>query len=210
MEHLKLFENFDSNYLWPEAKFWFHKLEPEELCFLGVYSYMLEMNKKQPLFEVEYDGSKDSEPDEEGEGSLEMIYVFFPTIEAEYWPTLSCDVSFRGGFQKFYPATHNDPAEGGEYGLTSVSIDNIYYLDKDQINEYEFDLMEYKSEFISKKDIINLLEYVSSYFINKDEDVTNSKIPVIPPGLKDKCENLRKEIPNVTKGYGMISRFTGK
>ena len=66
MKNIKLFENFDAKYLWPEAKFWIDKLEPEELCFLGVYSYMLEKDKKQPLFETEYDGTNEAEPDEDG------------------------------------------------------------------------------------------------------------------------------------------------
>ena len=57
MKSLKLFENFNPDYLWPDAIFWINKLEPEELCFLGVYSYMLEKEKKQSLFEVVYQGT---------------------------------------------------------------------------------------------------------------------------------------------------------
>ena len=210
MEHLKLFENFDSKYLWPEAKFWIDKLEPEELCFLGVYSYMLEMDKKQPLFEVEYDGTNEAEPDEEGDGNFEMNFIFPVAVtNDESYPYLSCAVNFSGGFSKYYAGTYNDPPEGGEYQLQSVEIESAYYLDKNEVNEYDLDNMEYKSEFITGANMINLLQYIASYFISSDDDNTDSTTPEIPQLLKDKCENIRKKIPNVTKGVGMLSRFRG-
>ena len=103
MKNIKLFENFDSKYLWPEAKFWIDKLEPEELCFLGVYSYMLEKesDRNQPLFEVEYDGTNEAEPDEDGDGSLEMIFSF-PVEKSESSVYISCVILFSGGFSKYY------------------------------------------------------------------------------------------------------------
>ena len=210
MKNIKLFENFDSKYLWPEAKFWIDKLEPEELCFLGVYSYMLEKesDRNQLLFEVEYDGTNEAEADEDGDGRFEMFFNF-PVAKAEAYPSLSCDIVFSGGFSEFYPGNYNDPPEGGEYNLNDIDIESAYYLDANEENEYDLNEMEYKSGFITKSDMINLLEYIASYFINLDDDRTDSKKPVIPQGLKDKCENLRKEMPNVTKGYGMISRFRG-
>jgi len=213
MEHLKLFENFDSKYLWPEAKFWIDKLEPEELCFLGVYSYMLEMNGKQPqpLFEVVYQGTSETEPDEEGVGSFEMIFDFPIAVQkGESYPYLSCVVNFSGEFSEYYPGTYDDPPEGGEYQLQSIEIESAYYLDKDHINEYELDKMEYKSGFITKSDMINLLEYIASYFINFNDDRTDSKKPVIPQGLKDKCEIIRNEDQALKKGYGMMSRMIPK
>ena len=209
MKNIKLFENFDAKYLWPEAKFWIDKLEPEELCFLGVYSYMLEKDKKQPLFETEYDGTNEAEPDEDGDGGLEMSFTF-PVAKAEYSPSLTCELTFSGDYLPYDPGDYNNAPEGGGYVLNNIDIESFYYLDKDEVNDYELDNMEYKSEFVTKSDVINLLKYIASYFIEHDEDSTDSKPPVIPQGLKDKCENLRKEMPNVTKGYGMISRFTGK
>lgn len=209
MKNIKLFENFDSKYLWPEARFWIDKLEPEEVCFLGVYSHMLEKDKKQPLFEVEYDGTNEVEPDEEGDGNFEMNFIF-PEANAESYPYLSCIIKFSGGFSKYYAGSYNDPPEGGDYQLNDVEIESAYYLDKDEVNEYDLDNMEYKSEFVTEANMINLLQYIASYFISSDDDNTDTTTPEIPQGLKDKCENLRKEIPNVTKGYGMISRFTGK
>lgn len=211
MKNIKLFENFDAKYLWPEAKFWIDKLEPEEICFLGVYSYMLEKksDRNQPLFEVGYDGTYEAEADEEGDGNFEMNFIF-PVANAESDPSLYCNIKFSGGFSKYYAGTYNDPPEGGEYQLNDIEIESTYYLDKDEVNEYELDNMEYKSEFVTKAGMTNLLEFIASYFIISDDDNTRSTTPEIPQGLKDKCENLRKEIPNVTKGYGMISRFTGK
>ena len=209
MKNIKLFENFDAKYLWPEAKFWIDKLEPEELCFLGVYSYMLEKDKKQPLFETEYDGTNEAVTYVDGHGSLEMSFTF-PVAKAESSPSLTCELTFTGDYLPYDPGDYMNPPEGGEYVLNNIDIESFYYLDKDEVNEYELDNMQYKSEFITKSDVINLLKYIASYFIEHDEDSTDSKPPVIPLGLKDKCENLRKEMPNVTKGYGMISRFTGK
>ena len=209
MKNIKLFENFDAKYLWPEAKFWIDKLEPEELFFLGVYSYMLEKDKKQPLFETEYDGTNKAVTYVDGHGSLEMSFTF-PVAKAESSPSLTCELTFTGDYLPYDPGDYMNPPEGGEYVLNNIDIESFYYLDKDEVNEYELDNMQYKSEFITKSDVINLLKYIASYFIEHDEDSTDSKPPVIPLGLKDKCENLRKEMPNVTKGYGMISRFTGK
>ena len=209
MKNIKLFENFDSRYLWPEAKFWIDKLEPEELFFLGVYSYMLEKDKKQPLFETEYDGTNEAVTYVDGHGSLEMSFTF-PVAKAESSPSLTCELTFTGDYLPYDPGDYMNPPEGGEYVLNNIDIESFYYLDKDEVNEYELDNMQYKSGFITKSDVINLLKYIASYFIEHDEDSTDSKPPVIPLGLKDKCENLRKEMPNVTKGYGMISRFTGK
>lgn len=209
MKNIKLFENFDAKYLWPEAKFWIDKLEPEEICFLGVYSYMLEKDNKQPLFEVEYDGTNEAEPDEDGDGNLEMNFIFHEA-NVESYPSLYCNITFSGVFSDYHSGNYNDPPEGGEYQLNDIEIESTYYLDKDEVNEYVLDNMEYKSEFITKANMFNLLEFISSYFINSYDDHTDSITPEIPQGLKDKCENLRKEMPNVTKGYGMISRFTGR
>jgi hypothetical protein len=188
--------------------FWIDRLEPEELCFLGVYSYMLEMDKKQSLFQVVYQGTSETEPDEEGDGSFEMIFDFPVSVEKdESYPYLTCNVNFRGRFSKYYPGTYHDPPEGGEYQLRSVEIESAYYLDKNEVNDYDLDNMEYKSEFVTEANMINLLEYISSYFIKNDDDNTDSKTPEIPQGLKDKCEMFRKEMPGVTKVYGMLSRF---
>jgi hypothetical protein len=41
---------------------------------------MLEKDKKQPLFEVVYQGTSEAEPDEEGDGSFEMIFDFIYSI----------------------------------------------------------------------------------------------------------------------------------
>ena len=213
MEHLKLFENFDSKYLWPEAKFWIDKLEPEELCFLGVYSYMLEMNRKQPqpLFEVVYQGRSETEPDEEGAGSFEMIFDFPVAVQkGESYPYLSCVVNFSGEFSEYYPGTYDDPPSGGEYQLQSVEIESAYYLDKNGVNEYDLDTMKYKSEFVTESDMFHLLEYISTSFIDHYVDGTDTKKPIIPQRLKDKCEIIRNEDQALKKGYGMMSRMIRK
>ena len=209
MKYLKLFENFNPDYLWPDAIFWINKLEPEELCFLGVYSYMLEKEKKQSLFEVVYQGTSEAEADEEGDGSFEMEFEFHVAAEKkESYPYLICNVNFSGGFSKYYPGSYNDPPEGGEYQLQSVEIESAYYLDKNEVNDYYLDNMEYKSEFITKANMINLLEYIASFFISNDDDNTDSTKPEIPQGLKDKCEKFRKEDPDLTRGAVVLYKFS--
>ena len=207
MKNIKLFENFDSHYLWPDSIFWLNKLEPEELCFLGLYSYMLKKDKKESLFEVEYDGTNESEPDEDGDGSLEMIFSF-PVEKSESLVYISCVILFSGGFSKYYAGTYNDPPEGGEYQLRDIEIESAFYLDKDEVNEYELDNMEYKSEWIKKADMINLIKYLAEYFINYDDSGTDTVKPILPQGLKDKCEMFRKETPDLTRGAVGIHRFT--
>jgi hypothetical protein len=123
VKNIKLFENFDTNYLWPDAKFWLNKLEPEELCFLGLYSYMLEKDKKDSLFEIEYDGTNEAEPDEDGDGNFEMNFIFpVEVTNDESYPYLSCVINFSGGFSKYYAGTYNDPPEGGEYQLSDIDL----------------------------------------------------------------------------------------
>lgn len=207
MKNIKLFENFDLKYLWADAIFWINKLEPEELCYLGIYSYFLEQEKKQPLFEVVYEGRVDNEPDDDGNGTLEMLYEFNSAKnENQLNPSLSCDIEFSGSFSSFFPGDYNNPPEGGEYNLNNIEIDSIYYLDLDN-NEYDLKNMEYKSSFITKFDLINLIKYVANYFINHVESTIETPKPIYPQGLFDKCESIRNQNMGIKKGSNMLKRF---
>jgi len=204
VKHLKLFENFDNAYKWPEAKFWLDKLEPEEICFLGLYSLD---SKKEKLFEAEYEGPTDVDPDEQdGEGSLEMSFTF-PVAKAEYSPSLTCEIIFSGDYTPYDSGSYYDPPEGGEYILESIETESAYYLDESEDKEFEMLEIEYKSDFIKKTDLVNMIEYFALNHISYSEDETDVKKPEIPQGLLEKCENIRNQNPDLLKGQGLLNRF---
>ena len=138
-----------------------------------------------------------------------MNFIFPVSVtNNESYPYLSCVVNFSGGFSKYYAGTYNDPPEGGEYQLSDIEIESAFYLDKDEVNEYVLDNMEYKSEWIKKADMINIIEYIAEYFINCDDSRTDTTKPILPQGLKDKCEMFRKKNPDLTRGAVGIYRIT--
>jgi hypothetical protein len=203
VKRIKLFENFDNAYKWPEAKFWIDKLEPEEICFLGLYSLD---SKKEKLFQSEYEGPDDAESDENGSGSLEMFFQF-PIAKGQGYSTLSCEISFSGDFTTFYPGDYYTPPEGGDYILENIETESAYYLDESEDEEYDLLEMEYGSEFIKKPDLINMIEYFALNNISYGEDETDVKKPEIPQGLLEKCENIRNQNPDMLKGHGLLNRF---
>jgi hypothetical protein len=217
MDHIKLFENFDkdpSKYLWPEAKFWLNKLEPEEISILALDSFLSQENKKPPFFEVDYQGNRENSPDDrddEGTGSFEF-YLVIPINNKEDGETveaaLLADISFSGGYSKFYPGNYYDPPEGGDYKLMDIEVENITYFDENN-NEHRLLEIPYKSTFVTKEDIVNMITECCLDLINFDDyssSINNYKLKSLQP-LMDKCENIRKEDPKLLKGYGMINRF---
>jgi hypothetical protein len=203
VKYLKLFESFANSYKWPEAKFWLDKLEPEEICFLGLYS--LDSNKEK-LFEAKYEGPDYEESDEKGYGSLEMFFEF-PIAKGQGYSTLSCEIRFRGDFTPYDSGDYYTPPEGGEYILKNIEIESAYYLDESEDKESELLETEYKSDFIKKADLVNIIEYFALNHISYGEDETDVKKPEIPPGLLEKCENIRNQNPDMLKGHGLLNRF---
>jgi hypothetical protein len=204
VKHLKLFENFDNAYKWPEAKFWLDKLEPEEICFLGLYSLD---SKKEKLFEAEYEGPTDVEPnDNSSYGSLEMFFQF-PIAKGQGYSTLSCEIRFGGDYTPYDSGSYHNPPEGGEYILESIETESAYYLDESEDKEFEMLEIEYKSDFIKKTDLVNMIEYFALNHISYSEDETDVKKPEIPQGLLEKCENIRNQNPDLLKGQGLLNRF---
>jgi hypothetical protein len=67
--------------------------------------------------------------------------------------------------------------------------------------------MEYKSEFIKKADLINIIKYFALNHISYGEDKTDIKKSEIPQGLLEKCENIRNQNPDLLKGHGLLNRF---
>jgi hypothetical protein len=203
VKYLRLFENFTNSYKWPEAKFWLDKLEPEEICFLGLYSLD---SKKEKLFEAEYEGPDDEEPNEKGSGSFEMFFQF-PIAKGQGYSTLSCEIRFSGDFTPYDSGDYYTPPEGGEYILENIETESAYYLDESEDKEFEMLETEYKSGFIKKADLVNMIEYFALNNISYSEDETDVKKPEIPQGLLEKCENIRNQDPGFLRAHNMLNRF---
>ncbi len=215
MRSIKTFENFSSShYLWNDASFWLEELHPEEICFLSMYSKKIEdtkyrKNNEIPLFKVDLDAPDEvsmDEDDDDASASFEMIYII-PSKNGD--ATLSFEVSASGYFTPVRTYGYYDPPEGGDLILDDIDIDSVYYLDFEENFETDFSPGSYtfKSEFIDKKMLTDLMIYVAEERIPSEESRVKTNLPSIPQGLLDKCENIRKKNPSVMKGYDIISRF---
>ncbi len=215
MRSIKTFENFSSShYLWNDASFWLEELHPEEICFLSMYSKKIEdtkyrKNNEIPLFKVDLDAPDEvsmEEDDDDASASFEMIYII-PSKNGD--ATLSFEVSASGYFTPVRTYGYYDPPEGGDLILDDIDIDSVYYLDFEENFETDFSPGSYtfKSEFIDKKMLTDLMIYVAEERIPSEESRVKTNLPSIPQGLLDKCENIRKKNPSVMKGYDIISRF---
>ncbi len=219
MNHIELFENYFNRkqetpieYLWPEARFWLSRLEPEEISYLAIYSFICqkERGNNKPLFEVEYQGSSENSPEEGDDGSFEF-YLGIPindnenkeTLEA----TLSSEIYYSGGYTKYYAATHYDPEEGGEFILNNISVGTTIYIDENGDKEYNLESMQYNSTFVNPQIIDSTLIEACEYLINSSDSQVDYKPYGLPQGLIDKCESIRKEYPDLVKGVSMLNRF---
>ena len=203
VKHIKLFENFNQEYKWPDAMFWLNKLYPEEICFLALHSLGL---RKDKLFEVVYEGSTGVDPDDEGSGSFEAFFKI-PMAEGNGYSSLSCEISFGGDFTPYDSGDYYNPPEGGDYILEEIDTEFANYIDELDENESDLLSMEYQSEFIKKDTMVRMIEYVSLDYINFSEDETMVSKPEIPQGLLDKCENIRNQDPELIKGQSLINRM---
>ena len=220
MRRIKIFEDFSSGsiYVWPEAAAWIEDLYPEEICFLAVYNGIIEYNnripysskKNTPLFPMELEGYKsydlDSDGDDDGECSFELFYEIHSRDENNC--TLSFEIKGTGHFNSIRSGGYMEPDEGGEAVLDDVNAESIYYLDSEENLEIDFSDNSYtfKSDIISKKDLINMIIY-AGYERIEAEDNTNINKPEMPQKLIEKCEEIRKNYPDFVKGGGLLDRF---
>jgi hypothetical protein len=218
MRSIKTFENFSStHYLWNDASFWLDELHPEEICFLSMYSKKIDdtkykKNNEIPLFKVDLDAPEEvsiDDDDDDASASFEMIYII-PSKNGD--ATLSFEVSASGYFTPVRTYGYYDPPEGGDLILDNIDIDSVYYLDFEENFEIDFSAGSYtfKSEFIDRKMLNDLMIYVAEERIPSEESRVKTNLPPIPQGLLDKCENIRKKNPSIMKGYDIISRFNTK
>lgn len=210
MKNLLLFEGFnqyekylaDKKIKWPDAIFWIDKLYPEEICYLVLFA------DKNGSFIPFHCSTKDNSVDiEEDRDSFELYYEI-PSKDG--YATFSFDVTAEVSYTKYYPATYYDPEEGGDTILNDVDVENPYFLDAEEENEVflgDPNKYQYKSEFVKKEDLINLMieaaeEKISFY----DSNVKSKKVELYQ-GLIDKCEKIRSENNFGSKTTGIIRRF---
>lgn len=221
MNHILLFENFsDHKYFWPDAGFWLEKLHPEELCFLAICNDVIMLRnsntvKEKPLFEMISDNSERHtlEPDtydqDDGIANFEINYEIPCGKES---CNIYAEIKAKGEFGPFYPATYMQPSEGGESILNSIDVEFFSYSDSK--NDFEALFIDptyvFKSDIIDKKKLISAIEFAASLRVDSDEDKTDTNPPVIPDKLMEKCESIRKEIPDIVKGSSVLSRFFGE
>jgi len=220
MKIIKLFENFSpDNYLWEEFRFWSDKLPPEELFYLSVFSvlYSKEKNsRKVPFFRVEnidvptYNNIDFEYESEDESSSVEFECAFGVANNSDKDFSLEFTITSSCYFTDYDPGSYYQPPEGGEPVINRIDAKNVIMLDE-SINNIEINLSDgsyqYVSEFIDKKKLINAIEYLGLSYINYSEDKTDVKVPEIPQGLIDKCEKIRREIPDIIRGYNIMRRF---
>jgi len=218
MDRIKLFEDFsnESKYLWPEAMAWIEDLYPEEICYLTLYTSIDEfrnsskysIKKETLLFPIKMDTYSHELEDDDGDGrcSFELYYEIPSRDNKEC--SLSLDVTGDGHFTEFRRGGYMEPDEGGESVLDSVDFESAYYLDSDQNLEIDFSNNSYvfKSNIITRKDLINIMEYAAAERIEADDNTSTTK-PQLPQDLIDKCEKIRKNYPDVVKGSNLLNRF---
>lgn len=211
MKHLKLFENFQ--YKFPDLFFLTDKLNPEEIAYLSflhlVYNQAnlldpndIENYTKNDIEAEDYDGDPG--------GSLAIEITLYPKGEDDKKIEIFGDSNFTGGYTKFYAATFDSPAEGGDFYFTGIEIESLSIY----TNDYEFDLIngEYTSDSVDKKMIISLVEdFVAERIKGDDErspdpdEISNKEL--IPQKLMDKIEKIRKENPEIKRGVDFLGKF---
>lgn len=216
MRRIKLFEDFsaDKKYLWPDSMGWIEELYPEEICFLTLYTSIIEIEKKSsevPLFPiVQENDTSDLVPNEydqdEGVSNL-YLYYEIPSKKQKNC-SLSIECKGNGHYTEFIRGRYMEPDEGGDPILDSVDLESAYYLDSNEDIDINFieNTYSFKSDTISKKDLINMMTYAAIQMIEA-EDQTRVTKPVVPPGLYEKCESIRKKYPDLVKGTDLLSRM---
>lgn len=202
MVNLQTFESYGSgtekNIYYDDAIFWFDKLEPEEMCFLLLWSAV-----KNRTLEIKTEGNVNG-PEESGKGSGDKE-ISYKVSNGE--AVLFMDFSFSGKFSKFYPATYNHPAEGGEFSLRRIMIDSgTLYLDTEE-KGLNFDFLSKIQTLKYGKEILRLCEETAENEIEAGSELEIEPV-VFPEELKEKIEKVRSELPgDLKKGFSVIKKL---
>lgn len=209
MKHLKLFETYGKGIDYPDYYEWILKLLPEEQLFLIFYSAYIKLQDGRfykgpsPAIEIEDETTKNVEPDEDGYGNFT---IEMSTEVGEESLFASGEASFSGGFDKFYPATYDQPAEGGDYHMTDIDVEDIFLYNHIDDTEWTF---VYKDELttdcFTKEDLRGVIEEYAAYKVgNSEDDRKKSYNVVFPEKLKQKIDSLRN--PDTATGYRLLNR----
>ena len=84
----------------------------------------------------------------------------------------------------------------------------FYEQNKPNSNFYDFlnNSYVFKSDIITRKDLFNIMEYAGAERIEAEDNTETTK-PELPQKLIDKCEEIRKNYPDVVKGSNLLNRF---
>lgn len=230
MKKIKLFEEFNNiKYQWPDFKLWINELHPEEICFLLIYNSILEYRfnenpnlnnlSERIFFRVESTkGSYELEPldynEDKGESTFEMYFripLMDPFSKDSGFVTLSFDCEAKGKFNPYISGGYMDPPEGGEPVLENIELNSdIQYEDtlNDTVIDFSNSSYDFKSDLITKKDLINIMKYSAAERIEAEDD-TETYAPIIPDGLLSKCEEIREsdKYRKLTLAINIVNRF---
>jgi hypothetical protein len=208
MKHLRLFESFQ-NVMYPDYFEWIKKLLPEEQLFLIFHSALVKgqagdrfYKGPSPAVEIEDETRKENDPDDDGDGSF-SIEISCPVGDESL--SVSAECTFSGGFSRYYPATYEDPAEGGDYSFSNIDVEDVYLYDTDNGDDWE--IGDLTSDCFTKKELTDLIENYASYKINGEDERGKHSIETpleLPIKLKEKIELLRN--PDTVTGLRILNR----
>lgn len=204
MKNLKAFESIDWNKpgLIEDAYFWFENLEPEEMCLLLLWS-----SARGSLIQIEEEEVyvSDSSDSGSGSGEIEIQYKFKGGDCSVF-----LDFSFSGDFTRYYPATWEQPAEGGDFILKDIDVNSIHFFIDGEKKSFDVDFVNTKSRF--SEEIDNLSLEVADRAIVSETHAEDSRKSIkkvnLPQEIKSKIENLSGELPvELKKSFPYIKRF---
>lgn len=210
MKHLKIFESFQ-NVIYPDYFEWIQKLLPEEITFLMVHSAVVKNRStgtfyKGPAPEIEVEDQTPSDIDVHSEDDISNFYVeIISPLSDDTSIFIDAECSFTGGFSKYYPATYEQPAEGGEFGLTNIGVDEIRLTNNETNTEWEFNPNQpLTTDCFTNKDLQGLIDEYCAERINAEDERRSYYDIKFPQKLKEKIDALRN--PDTVKGFGLLNR----
>ena len=213
MKNIRIFENFQ-DVIYPDYYEWLHKLLPEEITFLIVYSSLIEYRSKSkyyqgpkpPAIEITEDWTtKNIDPSDPTSDSSEDDYNF--TIEIicdEFFVEGEC--SFEGRFSNYRPATRMQPEEGGDFYLETIDVTGIQLSNTEIGAEWKINYKEpLNTDCFTNKELRGLFEEYCAVRIDASDERKTSYVVNLPEKLKEKIDLLRN--PDTAKGLGLLGRY---
>jgi hypothetical protein len=167
---------------YPDARYWIDLIDPIDATFLMLYSAYRKRVQKTDIIDEESISSEEYfEPNDEeyasNDGSMSIGYPIFE---------VQIDGNFTCSFTKFYPATRDEPAEGGDALIEDVTIERIAYLVNDDEEEIDTWNHHIEARSYTYKNLYALAEAVFQEKINAEPNYTIQNIPSKIPDELDK------------------------